>query len=94
MAKGDLKIFTSYVKKQAAWMLTQNAALQQGHHMQPGAQGFPWRYTVGKALLWRRWGLLNGAVPKAPLQGSLRLTFMPPGDLKRSWNVPTTSMML
>ena len=94
MAKGDLKTFKSYVKKQAAWIVTQNAALLEGHHMQPGHQGFPWRYTVGKALLWRRWNLLEGAVGTAPLQGSLRLTFMPSGDLKRSWNMPTSSTML
>uniref|UniRef100_A0A6C0JZM6 Uncharacterized protein n=1 Tax=viral metagenome TaxID=1070528 RepID=A0A6C0JZM6_9ZZZZ len=94
MARGDLKTFKSYVKKQASWIMTQNAALLQGRHMQPGHQGFPWRYTVGKALWWQRWGLLEKALPTAPLQGSLRLTFMPPGDLKRSWNVPTSSMML
>lgn len=94
MARGDLKTFKSYVKKQAAWIVTQNAALLQGRHMQPGHQGFPWRYTVGKAELWQRWGLLKDAVPTAPIQGSLRLTFMPPGDLKRSWNVPISSMML
>lgn len=94
MARGDLKTFKSYVKKQAAWIVTQNAALLQGRHMQPGHQGFPWRYTVGKALWWQRWGLLKDAVPTAPIQGSLRLTFMPPGDLKRSWNVPISSMML
>ena len=94
MARGDLKVFKSYVKKQASWIVTQNAALLQGRHMQPGYQGFPWRYTVGKALWWQRWGLLEKALPTAPLQGSLRLTFMPSGDLKRSWNVPITSMML
>ena len=94
MAKGDLKTFKSYTQKQAAWMLTQNAALIQGHHMQRGHQGFPWRYTIGKAIWWRKWGLLEGSRPLAPIHGSLRLTFMPSGDLKRSWNVPTTSTML
>lgn len=94
MAHGNIKTFESYVQRQAAWMLTQNAALLQGHHMQLGPTGFPWRYTIGKAALWRRWGLLEGSRPLAPIQGSLRLTFMPSGDLKRSWNVPTWSMML
>jgi len=94
MAHGDITTFQSYVKKQGSWMLAQNAALHNGRHMQPGPKGFPWRYTVGKAELWRRWGLLSGCRPSAPLQGSLRLTFMPSEDLKRSWNVPATSMML
>ena len=94
VARGDLKVFKSYVSTQGDWMRTQNAALIHGHLMQPGFEGFPWRYTLGKALLWRRWGLLEGCRPYAPIHGSLRLTFMPPAELKRSWNVPVTSTML
>ena len=94
MSHGDLKTLKSLVAKQASWILAQNEALVRGGHMQPGRMGFPWRYTVGKALWWQRWGLLEGRRSDPNLNGSLRLTIMPTAAEKRSWNVPTTTTML
>ena len=90
---GDLKSLKSLVKRQAAWMVSQNGRLTRDNHVAPGPQGFPWRYTAGKEAVWRRWGLLQGVVKGHPVD-SLRLTFPPTAAMKRAYGVRATSTML
>jgi hypothetical protein len=90
---GGLKSLKSLVRKQAAWMVSQNGRLVRGHHVAPGPQGFPWRYTAGKEAVWRRWGLLQGVVKGHPVD-SLRLTFPPTAAMKRVYGVRATSTIL
>jgi len=90
---GDLKGLKSLVKRQAAWMVSQNERLRRDSHVAPGPQGFPWRYTAGKEAVWRRWGLLQGAVQGHPVD-SLRLTFPPTAAMKRFYGVRASSTIL
>ena len=90
---GDLKSLRSLVRKQATWMVSQNGRLARDNHVAPGPQGFPWRYTAGKEEVWRRWGLLQGAVKGHPVD-SLRLTFPPTAAMKRFYGVRNSSTIL
>ena len=93
MALASLKDLKRIVKRQGTWMVSQNGRLASHGHMAPGPQGFPWRYTMGKEAVWRRWGLLQGAVKGHPVD-SLRLTFPPTAAMKRFYGVRATSTML
>ena len=90
---GGLKSLKSLVRKQAAWMVSQNGRLARGRHVAPGPQGFPWRYTAGKEAVWRRWGLLQGVVKGHPVD-SLRLTFPPTMAMKKFYGVRLSSTIL
>jgi hypothetical protein len=90
---GNLKRLKSLVKRQAAWMVSQNERLASHGHVAPGPQGFPWRYTAGKEAVWRRWGLIQGAVQGHPVD-SLRLTFPPTAAMKKFYGVRNSSTIL
>ena len=89
----DLKSLKALVKRQSTWMVSQNGRLRRDNHVAPGPQGFPWRYTAGKEAVWRRWGLVQGAV-KGHAVDSLRLTFPPTAAMKRFYGVRATSTIL
>ena len=60
-----------------------------------GSPPFPWRYTLGKTDMWRRWGIYRpgGGVSIGAMK-SLRLTVPPPPAVKREFGVPATSVFL
>ena len=89
---GDLKSLKSCVQKQANWIVSQNRRLTDGNHYEEGVNGFPWRYTTGKELLWKRWNLMDHAVPH-PID-SMRLTFKPTAAMKKMYGVRPTSTFL
>lgn len=60
------------ISKQSAWMRGQNAAVRQ-FMANPLSKEFPWRYTIGKEEVWRRWGILNTKVQPIDTRGSLCL---------------------
>jgi hypothetical protein len=71
LSKGDPQKFKRYHQQQSDWMQRQN---QRVKTYIKDTRAFPWRYTVGKEEVWRRWGIL------LPLEGtqridSLRLTY-------------------
>jgi hypothetical protein len=92
---GDLKGFKTLVTLQSRWMAAQNRRLVSRGHIGPGPQKFPWRYTLGKTEMWRRWGIYRPGA-EAPLGGalSLRLTVPPTAQMKRVAGVPATSVLL
>ena len=94
LSGGDLKTFKSLVLEQGSLIRSQNRRLLQGRHMQPGIQGFPWRYTVGKELLWWRWGLLEGTTDQMEIGDSLRLTLPVPKSVKKLFGVSPLSTIL
>lgn len=94
LSGGDLKTFKSLVLEQGSLIRSQNRRLLQGRHMQPGIQGFPWRYTVGKELLWWRWGLLEGTTDQMEIGDSLRLTLPVPTSVKKLFGVSPLSTIL
>ena len=85
LSQGKKALFHELIKKQADWMISQNDAVKRHIHHD---RQFPWRYTVGKEDVWRRWGLTNAkyANPNI-LQNSLRLTPPPSVVLKRTFGV-------
>ena len=93
LSRGDLKTFKSLVLNQGSLIRSQNRRLLQGHHMQPGYQGFPWRYTIGKELLWQKWGLLVHTTDQMQTD-SLRLTLPVSPSVKALFRVGPASTIL
>jgi hypothetical protein len=60
------------ISKQSAWMRGQNAIVRQ-FIKDPDAREFPWRYTIGKEEVWKRWGILDTIVPPIDTHRSLCL---------------------
>jgi hypothetical protein len=94
LSRGNLKSFKSLVAEQGSLIRSQNRRLQEGHHMKKEYQGFPWRYTVGKELLWSKWDLLQGTTDKMDIGNSMRLTVHPTEAMKKSFGVTSASTML
>jgi hypothetical protein len=73
LSQGKRSVFLQLVQEQAAWFIEQNEQVKQ--HMKTPTQ-FPYRYTIAKEAVWRRWGIRDLAKPpKAATQAqhSLRL---------------------
>lgn len=71
-SKGNPNTFQRGLRCQSAWMLAQNKKVRRWIGE---TRAFPWRYTVGKEDVWRRWGILIEEVPRQPAaEASLRLT--------------------
>ena len=91
LSKGNAKEMKSLLRKQSAWILSQNRRVKE--HMVTGAdKEFPWRYTIGKELVWRRWGILS-LVPMMNCD-SLRLTHPPTDDYLKQFGVRLNSVIL
>lgn len=73
-SRGDRTTFREGLRRQSAWILGQNAMVRRwiGNR-----RDFPWRYTIGKEEVWRRWGILSEEEDE-PVR-SLRLTAPPLG---------------
>ena len=74
LAEGDEKLAKEYFLKQVAWVLGQNMNVAKyiGRRGVETAE-FPWRYTLGKEHIFRRW-LLGKLPPPVNTGNSLRLT--------------------
>jgi hypothetical protein len=84
LSQGKKPLFYELVKKQADWMQAQNAVVKRHIHHE---RQFPWRYTVGKEEVWRRWALIEGHKHASHASHSLRLTPPPSVALKRAFGV-------
>jgi hypothetical protein len=95
IASGDLKPFKSLVRTQSAWMRGQVEGLLRGRHMANDGTPtpFPWRYTIGKEDVWRRWGVLDRHI-KPVRTRSLRLTAPLSAALHRKFEVRVGSVFL
>lgn len=96
LSEGYPQQFTDLLRKQSEWMQKQNAKVEK-YIKSP--KDFPWRYTIGKEDVWRRWGILtnheNDATKGHLNPGrSLRLTYPPDAYLKRKFDVNPTSTIL
>jgi hypothetical protein len=62
----------------------------------PNSKEFPWRYTLGKEEVWRRWNILDleDSKPNIKIGSSLRLTYPPNNILKKKFNIPDESTIL
>ena len=105
LSQGNPAVFQKLLQKQVMWMMIQNDVIR--HHIRRPRQ-FPWRYTVGKEDVWRRWGLLpdverntteqyelrRNAPPTTLLPTrSLRLTAPPSADIQRAFGVEKSNVL-
>ena len=102
LSQGKRAMFLQLVQDQAAWFIEQNEQVKQ--HMKSPTQ-FPYRYTIAKEAVWRRWGLVQAGTASLRLQAgtatmssqamqSLRLTPPPSAALKRIFGVSPDSTIL
>jgi hypothetical protein len=95
LSQGKRSVFLQLVQEQAAWFIQQNEQVKQ--HMKTPTQ-FPYRYTIAKEAVWRRWGIRDLAKPPpsaaTQAQHSLRLTPPPSAALKRIFGVSPDSTIL
>lgn len=94
LSKGIKKDFHELLRKQAEWMRKQNLKVKQHMH-QPESKEFPWRYTIGKEDVWRKWNIFeNKSRPFVSIGNSLRLTYPPSNVLKTRFQVRKESTIL
>ena len=96
LSRGDPSLFRALIEVQGLWMQEQNARVQR-HLM--GPRGFPWRYTIGKEDVWRRWGILSTPPRLSPPHSprgrySLRLGAPPQAAIKALHGVAIDSTFL
>lgn len=58
LSEGDPAVFQDLLGRQRTWMVSQNEQVKK-HMSNPSSREFPWRYTLGKEEVWRRWGLFS-----------------------------------
>jgi hypothetical protein len=91
LSRGNRALFDQLLQKQSDWIQCQDDRVRR--HMTVPMQ-FPWRYTIGKEEVWRRWNmLLPRSSPIVPCT-SLRLTAPPDAKLKGQFGVAATSTIL
>jgi len=88
--------FYSMLQKQSEWICNQNEKVKT--YITTPKQ-FPWRYTIGKEDVWRRWNIIKrGSIikhgPKIDVGQSLRLTCPPNATLKKLFGVSKNSTIL
>jgi len=95
LSRGVKHIFNDLLKRQSEWIIKQNNEVRK-HMKNPDSREFPWRYTIGKEEVWRRWGILKegSMAPPIKLHNSLRLTYPPNNILKERFDVDKRSTML
>jgi hypothetical protein len=95
LSQGKKYIFKDMIQRQSEWMKKQNIIVR--HHMgNPNSREFPWRYTIGKEEIWRRWNIFRDdeVRPIIKVGKSLRLTYPPSKGLKEKFEVSINSAML
>jgi len=94
LSKGKKLIFDNLLQRQSEWIIKQNRKIRK-YMVDPASREFPWRYTIGKEDVWRRWGILqdNKNVDSKTIS-SLRLTCPPNSSFKREFGVSNTSTIL
>jgi hypothetical protein len=95
LSRGKKYIFKDMIQRQSEWMKKQNNKVRQ-HMANPNSREFPWRYTIGKEEIWRRWGIFreDEVKPVIKVGNSLRLTYPPNRHLKEEFEVSADSTML
>jgi hypothetical protein len=93
LSQGKWYMFKDLVQRQSEWMRKQDKKVKK--HMKEPYE-FPWRYTIGKEEVWKRWGILReeDVKPNIKVEDSLRLTYPPNNILKERFKVNVTSTIL
>jgi hypothetical protein len=93
LSQGKKKEFDELLRLQSEWMRQQNRKVK-AHMRQPESMEFPWRYTIGKENVWRRWNILRERKSYVSVGNSLRLTCPPSTVLKTRFQVRKESTIL
>jgi|694.fasta_scaffold149464_2 hypothetical protein len=95
LSQGRKYMFNDLIKRQSEWMRKQNAKVKK-HMKNPNSMEFPWRYTIGKEEVWKRWGILSheDLKPEIIMPNSLRLTYPVTEILKDRFKVSRDSTIL
>ena len=98
LSQGKAKDFYTLLHMQSIWMIKQDEQVKKHMHTlkhDPRSMEFPWRYTIGKEELWRKWNILNDApMAHVSVGNSLRLTCPPSATLKTRFHVRQESTIL
>jgi hypothetical protein len=92
LSRGRVNIFKRLLKNQCDWIQEQNRIVKtyQSYHTE-----FPYRYTICKEEVWKRWGIIRNNIPQNNIgNNSLRLTHPPDNTIKRLFGVPNNSHIL
>ena len=90
LSRGNSRQFYKLLQQQSSWIIQQNKQVRL-HMRTPMA--FPWRYTIGKEDVWRRWDILHPG-NKVRIGNSLRLTCAPDDMMKKLHGVSKNSIIL
>lgn len=94
MAEGNHSETEKNIKRQAAWIASQNKYLRM-HYIRSNSTEFPWRYTIGKEYIWKKWGIYpKGVRPVENKKKSLRLTPPPTEKQLEKNGLPKNSTIL
>jgi hypothetical protein len=95
LSQGKKYMFKDFIQRQSEWMRKQNEKVRK-HMKDPDSKEFPWRYTIGKEEVWRRWGILrdDNMKPYVNVGNSLRLTLPPTDIIKDKFEVSRNSIVL
>jgi hypothetical protein len=95
LSQGKKYIFNDLLKRQSEWIRKQNVKVKR-YMVNPNSMEFPWRYTIGKEEIWKKWNILGeeNMKPEISVGNSLRLTFPPNNILKERFKVTKESTIL
>lgn len=98
LSQGVEREFMMLLHMQSDWMIKQDSIVKKHMHtltQNPNSMEFPWRYTIGKEEIWRKWNILNTTpMARVSVGNSLRLTCPPSKAIKLRFDVPPESMIL
>lgn len=94
LSRGKRYIFKDLIQRQSQYMLFQNKEIL--HFIDEKKKEFPWRYTIGKEEVWRKWGIFDERIQKPDnyIKKSLRLTIHIPVSFKILMGVSAESTIL
>ena len=94
LSHGDNHLFNELLQYQLVWMRRQNQQVRQ-YMNNPNSREFPWRYTIGKEQIFRKWNILQTDLHLDIRPGnSLRLTYPPSLGIKMYFRVGKDSIIL
>jgi hypothetical protein len=94
LSQGKKQECNELLRLQSEWMMQQNKKVKE-HMRQPESMEFPWRYTIGKEEMWRKWNILRDQRrPFVSVGNSLRLTCPLSTVLKTRFQVRKESTIL
>jgi hypothetical protein len=94
LSQGKEREFSTLLHMQSDWMIKQDAIVKK-HMQNPMSMEFPWRYTIGKEELWRKWNILQESpLARVSVGHSLRLTCPPSNTIKARFHVRQESTIL